>query len=96
MIIYANLCCFFLQLSDIIYFLPSANANTTKLIWSSEKVGHRHLFLVTVANEGGGSNNGNSLHICDTLSNAQLTEGSWEVATSKVRTSIWFQLDGLE
>jgi len=81
-----------INLSDIIYFLPSPNANTTKLVWSSEKVGHRHLFLVTVANEGAGSNNGNCLHICDTLSNAQLTEGSWEVATSKIWVDIKRQL----
>ena len=83
------------QLSDIIYFLPSSNQSSTKLVWSSEKLGNRHLFLVTVANEKpchtkDNSNNkikdtGNHLHICDVLSNAELTEGPWEVSTSKVK-----------
>ena len=83
------------QLSDIIYFLPSSNQSSTKLVWSSEKLGNRHLFLVTVANEkpcdtkdntnNQMKNTGNHLHICDVLSNAELTEGPWEVSTSKVK-----------
>ncbi|XP_065063849.1 dipeptidyl peptidase 9-like [Rhopilema esculentum] len=84
-----------INLSDIIYFLPSSNTTTTKLIWSSERLGHRHLYLVTVANEapfsgsyGNDCNslqgNGNNLHICDVLSNAELTEGSWAVSPNKI------------
>eukprot|EP00794_Sanderia_malayensis_P019404 gene19404-21327_t len=87
---------YWINLSDIIHFLPTVStASTTKLVWSSEGLGHRHLFLYTIEDDPcrhsksqtssqKTQKNRNNLHICDVLSCAQLTEGDWEVSPNKI------------
>lgn len=46
-VIYTQESCVWVNVHDLLYFLPSNEHNEVQFIWASEDTGYRHLYLIT-------------------------------------------------
>lgn len=46
-VIYSETSSFWINVNDLLYFLPSDDSTEVKFIWGSEETNFRHLYLVT-------------------------------------------------
>lgn len=46
-VIYTQESCVWVNVHDLLYFLPSGEHNEVQFIWASEDTGYRHLYLIT-------------------------------------------------
>jgi len=68
---------------DILRFLPHNDPNQVKFLWASEETGFRHLYLVIASIYRGGSPPDTSLQP-RIVSRLQLTHGEWEVLNKQI------------
>jgi len=76
------------NVDDILLFLPHHDHNQVKFVWASEETGYRHLYLVVAAVYRGGRDSSppDSTLQPRIVSRLQLTHGNWEVLNKQV----WF------
>lgn len=76
------------NVDDILLFLPHHDHNQVKFVWASEETGYRHLYLVVAAVYRGGRDSSppDSTLQPRIVSRLQLTHGDWEVLNKQV----WF------
>ncbi|XP_023345697.1 dipeptidyl peptidase 9 [Eurytemora carolleeae] len=76
------------NVNDILLFLPHSHPHQLKFIWASEETGYRHLYLVVVSIHRGGRDSSppDSTLLPRIISRVQLTHGNWEVLNKQV----WF------
>jgi len=77
-----------INVHDILTFIPHSEPNQVKFVWASEETGYRHLYLIVAAinNTNIDSSPPSMHHIPRILSRVQLTYGKWEV----INKQIWF------
>lgn len=85
-VIYTQQSLLWINIHDVLYFLPSSDQNEIKFIWASEESGYRHLYLITshIANVNNGLNDDQTPMDCmylqpKVLQKLPLTTGEWEV-----------------
>lgn len=77
-----------LNVHDILKFLPHSDSNQVKFLWASEETGYRHLYLVvaTISNNGRDNSSPDTYHTPRIVSRIQLTYGKWEV----INRQVWY------
>ncbi|XP_053986733.1 dipeptidyl peptidase 9 isoform X1 [Hylaeus volcanicus] len=91
-VIYSELSSIWININDLLYFLPSDNSTEVKFLWGSEESDFRHLYLVTSSIAAGLNNQAEeSLDRMDSIflqprviSKVALTQGDWEVLGKKL------------
>ncbi|XP_046431750.1 dipeptidyl peptidase 9 isoform X1 [Neodiprion fabricii] len=85
-VIYSQTSNIWINVNDLLYFLPSDDPTEVKFIWGSEETGFRHLYLVTSSIAGLTSGVEEPLDRMDNvflqprvISKIALTKGNWEV-----------------
>lgn len=85
-VIYSQKSNVWINVNDLLYFLPSDEPTEVKFIWGSEETGFRHLYLVTSSIAGLTSGVEEPLDRMDNvflqprvISKVALTKGNWEV-----------------
>ncbi|XP_066244864.1 dipeptidyl peptidase 9 [Euwallacea similis] len=95
-VIYSQDSLYWINVHDLLFFLPSDDVNEIKFIWASEDTGFRHLYLVT--SQLSAVNNGVAeisqttdfvFLIPKLVSKVQLTHGNWEV----MGHNLWVNID---
>ncbi|CAH1131561.1 unnamed protein product [Ceutorhynchus assimilis] len=91
-VIYAQYSPYWINVHDLLYFLPSNEHNEIKFIWANEDTGFRHLYLVT--SQISPTTNGVTESTQPTtdfvflapkmISKLQLTSGDWEVMSDNL------------
>ncbi|KAL1501567.1 hypothetical protein ABEB36_006867 [Hypothenemus hampei] len=91
-VVYAQDSKYWINVHDLLYFLPSEDSHEVKFLWANEDTGFRHLYLITseispLVNGGGPQTDQSSdvmLLTPKIVSKVQLTQGDWEVMGDSV------------
>ncbi|XP_058802622.1 dipeptidyl peptidase 9 [Phymastichus coffea] len=85
-VIYSETSQHWINVNDLLHFLPSDDPTEIKFIWGSEETNFRHLYLITASIAGSGNEVEETLDRLDSafmqpriLSKVALTQGDWEV-----------------
>ncbi|XP_019758417.1 dipeptidyl peptidase 9 [Dendroctonus ponderosae] len=95
-VIYAQDSQYWINVHDLLYFLPSDDPNEIKFIWANEDTGYRHLYVITshISQLVYGLPESSEVSSCTFLtpkivSKVQLTSGDWEVLSQ----NLWVNFD---
>ncbi|XP_003492882.1 dipeptidyl peptidase 9 isoform X1 [Bombus impatiens] len=90
-VIYSEQSSIWINVNDLLYFLPSDDPTEVKLIWGSEESDFRHLYLITSSIAGLNNEVEEPLDKMDSIflqprvtSKVALTQGDWEVLGKKL------------
>ncbi|XP_033329268.1 dipeptidyl peptidase 9 [Megalopta genalis] len=90
-VIYSEQSSTWINLNDLLYFLPSDNPSEVKFLWGSEESDYRHLYLITSRISGINNEVEEPLDRMDSVflqprvtSKVALTQGEWEVLGRKL------------
>ncbi|XP_076293768.1 dipeptidyl peptidase 9 [Lasioglossum baleicum] len=90
-VIYSEQSSTWINLNDLLYFLPSDNPSEVKFLWGSEESDYRHLYLITSRISGINNEVDEPLDRMDSVflqprvtSKIALTQGEWEVLGRKL------------
>ncbi|CAK9800355.1 Dipeptidyl peptidase 9 [Anthophora quadrimaculata] len=90
-VIYSERSSIWINVNDLLYFLPSDDPTEVKFLWGSEESNYRHLYLITSSIAGLNNEVEEPLDKMDSIflqprvtSKVALTQGDWEVLGKKL------------